>query len=133
MKRIFVITILIIGLAAAYSFAQMGHGMMRGTEEEMGQGHMMEQGHMMGSMMGVTQDMSVMMRRMSGMMGGISNMSREMSGDRMHNMSNMMRDMCREMSRMADFMDKGAATDEEMKAMRNRMMEMQKQMPDLMR
>jgi cytochrome c oxidase cbb3-type subunit 2 len=42
MKRIFVISFLIVGLAATYSIAQMGHGMMRG-------GHMMGDG-MMGSM-----------------------------------------------------------------------------------
>jgi len=34
MKRILMITILILGLAASYSFAQMGHGMMRHMEGE---------------------------------------------------------------------------------------------------
>jgi mono/diheme cytochrome c family protein len=42
-KGIVLITILAVGSAAAYSFAQMGHGMMRS-------GHMMGGGYMMGKM-----------------------------------------------------------------------------------
>ena len=43
MKRIFVITILTVGLLATYSFAQMGHGMMRDKTMGMGDNHMMDQ------------------------------------------------------------------------------------------
>ncbi len=132
MKRMLIISILILGLVATYSsgtslndFAQMGHGMMRDKAGEV------EHGNMMGDMMGITQDMSGMMRDMSEMMGDMSKMSKDISRDRMHKMSNMMREMCAEMNRMSDMMDKGMATDEQMKDMHNRMMEIQKQMSDM--
>ncbi len=133
MKRMLIISILILGLVATYSFAQMGHGMMRDEAGEMGRSHMMEHGNMMGDMMGITQDMSAMMRDMSEMMGDMSKMSKDMSRDRMHKMSNMMREMCAEMNRMSDIMDKGMATEQEMRTMHNRMMEIQKQIKGIMK
>lgn len=139
MKSVFIITILILGLLVTYSSAQMGHGMMRNThemgqdhtteqKEMMGKGHMMEHDKMISDMMNTTHRMSEIIHYMSEMMGDMSKMSRDMSRDRMHKMSNMMRDMCAEINKMSLMMDKGMATDEEMRTIHNRMIEMQKQM-----
>lgn len=140
MKHVFLILILISGLVATYSFAQMGHGMMRDKTGEMGhsqmmddKGHMMEHSKMMDDMMGMTHEMSEIMHDMAEMMGEMSEMSRDMSREKMHKMSNIMRDMCAEMNKMPDMMDKGMATEEEMRMMHNRMMEMQKQMREIMK
>lgn len=144
MKRIFIIISIILCLPATYSFAQMGHGMMRDSQM-MGQGPMMDQkdmtgerymleyGRMMDNMTGLTQDMSAVMNRMSEVMGNVSGTGRDLSRDNMHRLSNMMRDISSEMNRMSWIMDKGTVTDEEMKAMHDRMTEIQKQIREIMK
>lgn len=144
MKRIFIIISIILCLPATYSFAQMGHGMMRDSQM-MGQGpmmdqkdmtgerHMLEHGRMMDNMTGLTQDMSAVMNRMSEVMGNVSGTGRDLSRDNMHRLSNMMRDISSEMNRMSWIMDKGIVTDEEMKAMHDRMTEIQKQIREIMK
>lgn len=136
MKRIFIIISLILCLPATYSFAQMGHGIMRDSQmmeqkDMTGERHMLEHGRMMDNMTGLTQDMSAVMNQMSEVMGNVSRTGRDLSKDNMHRLSNMMRDMSSEMNRMSLIMGKGKVTDEEMKAIRNRMMEIQKQISDM--
>lgn len=136
MKRIFIIISLILCLPATYSFAQMGHGIMRDSQmmeqkDMTGEKHMLEHGRMMDNMTGLTQDMSAVMNQVSEVMGNVSRTGRDLSKDNMHRLSNMMRDMSSEMNRMSWIMGKGKVTDEEMKAIRNRMMEIQKQISDM--
>ena len=136
MKRIFIIISLILCLPATYSFAQMGHGIMRDSQmmeqkDMTGEKHMLEHGRMMDNMTGLTQDMSAVMNQVSEVMGNVSGTGRDLSKDNMHRLSNMMRDMSSEMNRMSWIMGKGKVTDEEMKAIRNRMMEIQKQISDM--
>ena len=120
MRNITLITILIIGLMTSYSLAQMGHGMMRDShmmqgQEMMATGQMMEHGQMMENLKGITRDMSTIMDQLSGMMNG------EMSRERRHKTSELMRDVAAEMNRMSFMMDRGTATDEEMRDFQNRM------------
>lgn len=130
MKKIFITATLFLTFNAAAAFAQMGHGMMRelpaGTMHEHMMGHagMMSHEQMRGNM----RDM---MNRMSGLMENMSGMMKDLPADKMKRISGMMIDMCTEMNRMSEMMDKGMTTDDEMKAMHDRMMEMQKQMSDL--
>jgi len=129
MKRIFTAMILILGLFSAYTYAQMGHGMMRDTDKGMEHGEMMGKGHMMGKMMkgmmGMTHKMSEIMNNMAEMM------SKDMTEERMHKMSGIMKDMCAEMAKMSEMMDKGMATEEEMKAMHDRMSKIHKKMMEM--
>ena len=156
MKRVFIISILIFGLSVSYSFAQMGHGMMR-EGHTMGQGHMTEQGRMseqghmmeqegkpgmqkntfpdptvdrsiMGDMMIMIQDMAVMIRQMSVIMSNMPEMDSVRSRDRSYGMSILMKDMADEMNTISTIMGRGTATEEEMKSAHNRIMELQKAM-----
>ena len=132
MKRIFLITILIMGLIVAHSFAQMGGGMMGGQKGRMGggmmggqQGQMMEHKSMMshGEMMSNMMDMT---NQMSGMM-------KDMPKEHMRKMSAMMRDMSKEMVEMSKIMEGGMASEKEMKKMHDRMIEMRNRISDMMK
>jgi hypothetical protein len=72
MRRALVISGLILVLVINYSYAQMGHGMMRQTEKEMEHEHMMEQKEMMGK-----GHMMEHEKMMDDMMGNIHNMYEE--------------------------------------------------------
>lgn len=154
MKHILIIAGLVVTLAASYAGAQMGHGMMRdghkmeqgghmmGDQGMMGSGGMMggqdrdEQGaeaerrHMMNSVMGMTQDIAIMMRQMSVMMGDVTD-TQGVSGDRISRMSAIMKEMSTEMNRISDLVGKGSASDEEIRTMQNRMIQLQEQMWEL--
>ncbi len=131
MNRILIITILVSCLNASDSIAQMGHGMMRHMESETEHRHMMEHSRMMDRMQETILDMSGIMRRMSEMAGNISNVSRDMSGDKMHEMAAIMRDLCIDINKMAEMMDRGMVTEGEMDDMYDRMTEMQKKMSEM--
>jgi hypothetical protein len=151
MKRIFFAIILVTGLVATYSFAQMsggmmgtdkgGHGsMMEGQHQhgDMGQGMMEKDEHMMDykgmmSHENMTGNMMEMMHQMSDMMHDMGGKMVDMPKDKMHNMSGMMRDMCTEMNRMSGMMDSGMANEKDMNAMHERMNEMQKKMSGMMK
>jgi hypothetical protein len=148
--RILLTIIIITGFIPAYTFAQMGHGMMR-EGHTMGQGHMTDQGHMteqegrpgkegttfpdpavdrgtMGDMMIMIQDIAVMMRQMSTVMSSLPDMDSVRSRDRSYGMSILMKDMADEMNMISTIIGRGTATEEEMKAAHNRIMELQKAM-----
>ena len=118
MKRILIVTIMVSVLAASNSFAQMGHGMMR----EMPEGMMHE--HMMGNM-------TDMINELSGLMGKMSEMMKDMPKENMNSIAEIMKDMSFEMSRMSEMMDRGAVTDEEIKAVHSRIIELQKRMMEM--
>lgn len=149
MKRLLLLLILISGLTSSYSHAQMGHGMMR-EGHMMGQGSMMrpqerklqeneqeqqlmQHRHMMNTMMGMTQDIAIMMRQMSVVMGTITDDASKMSRDRMQRMSILMKDMSAEMNRISDVMGKGSTSGEEIRVMQKKMLELQDQMWELKR
>jgi len=140
MKRIFLITILIAGLAAAYGFAQMGGGMMggeKGQHESMMSGEQSQSGHEMMQHKGMMShgDMTVgmmdMTNQMSGMMGSMSAMMRDMPKENMKKMSGLMKDMCSEMTKLSGMMDSGMTTDTEMNRMHERMEDMQKRISEI--
>ncbi len=127
MKQIIVISILLFGLMTSYSLAQMGHGMMRdshmmGEQGMTGSGPVMEHGKMIENIQGMTRDMSNMIGQFAGMI------SQEMSKERMHKTSEMMRDIAAEMNRVSFMLDRGNVTEEEMKDLENRMIEIQRHM-----
>jgi hypothetical protein len=128
----------------------MGHGLMRGGHMMGDQGMMGKQEmpgqqgktqynqseqhrHMMNNVMGMTQDMAIMMRQMSVVMGNITDREGTMSRDRSNRMSALMKDMSAEMNRISDMMGKGTAADEEIRTMQKRMMELQERMWELKR
>lgn len=116
MKYLLTITFLITFLAASDSFAEMGHGMMRETEGGTIHEHMMNHEE-------ITGNMPEMMNELSGLMGDMSKMMKDIPKDRINNMSSIMKDMCFEMGRMAEIMDKGISVDKELKAMHDRIMD----------
>lgn len=147
----------LIALFPADSAAQTGHGMMRrGHMGENGhmmgdQGMMREKGfkqpddaftqtqqptdemmmqhrHMMNGMMEATQDMAIMMRQMSVIMGNVSDRDSESRHQDMQTMSEMMRNMSREMNVMSDMMIRTAPSEEDIRAMKNRLISMQEQL-----
>ncbi len=69
MKKILLISVIIVALAAGYSIAQMGGGMMGGQQGQVGQGGMMG-----GGMMGQGGMMGGGMMSQGGMMGGMGMM-----------------------------------------------------------
>jgi hypothetical protein len=131
MRQTIVISILILGLMTSYSLAQMGHGMMRDSNmmEKHGMkesGQMIEHGQMMENLKGITRDMSTMMGQLSGII------NQEMSRERRYEISEMMRDVAAEMNRISFMLERGNVTEEEMKDLENRMIEIQKRMSDMM-
>ena len=131
MKKISILSLIIFCLMAVYSYAQTGHGMMRGHGS--GEGmmeHMMMHEEMMGHEQ-MTGDMTDIMTQMSELMGEMSEMMKDMPKDKAHQMSFMMRDMCPEMNRISEMLDTGTATDEEIKVMHDKIMEMKKGMTEI--
>lgn len=150
MKRVILISILLTGLSVSNGFAQMGHGMMRGGHMDDGHmsdsGRMMEQEQqgmpgpgqvmdrkMMGSMMGMIQDIAIMMRQMSEVMSNIPDMKSDLSRDKSYMMSGLMRDMAAEMNEISGIIGKGTATEEEMRVIHRRVMRLQEDMRKLIR
>jgi hypothetical protein len=143
MKGLTVIIFLVIMLLSSYSHAQMGHGMMRGGDHMMGEQDMMGQQerrgdeqmmqdrHMMNNMMGMTQDMAIMMRQMSVIMENIDEPGSSMSQERMGKMSMLMKDMSAEMDRISGLMQKGEASQDEMRDMQLSMIKLQERMWEL--
>jgi hypothetical protein len=143
MKVLTAIVFLAIILSPSYSDAQMGHGMMRGGDHMMGSQGIMEQqerrddeqmtqhGHMMNNMMGMTQDMAIMMRQMSVIMGNITDPESSMSQDRINRMSVLMKDMSAEMDRISGLMQKGEVSQDEMRDMQRSLIKLQERMWEL--
>ena len=132
MRQIIVISILILGLMTSYSLAQMGHGMMRDSHMMQGQnkmatGQMIDHGQMMKNLKGITRDMSIIMGELSGMM------NQDMSRERMQKTSELMRDVAAEMNSVSFMLERGNVTEEEMKDLENRMIEIQKNMSDIIK
>lgn len=131
MRRIVIISVLIMALSAAYGFAQTGNYMMKGQGGGMMGGGTMQGGRMMqrGGMMEHGQMMNDVMRmtdRMSRMMGKLSGVMKDMPRDKMMEASGLMRDMSRQMLAMSRIMQRGNASNGEMKELQLRMREMQK-------
>jgi methyl-accepting chemotaxis protein len=135
MRHILITTVLILYLAVSNSFAQMGHGMMRG-------GHMMGEEHMRGMMEeGQMMDHEEMMSTMTEMTGQITemmqgvtrmmNQSSPADKERMHKLANMIRDLASEMNRISFMMERGDATEEEMKDLQMRIREIKRSMQGL--
>jgi hypothetical protein len=128
MKRIIILSSMIIGLTIGYGYAMEmgmmgnhgGHGNMGGSEQtgmyEMKDGHQGQSGH--GEMMqwqGMSHHMIPMMESVNGMTQRMSEiMEKDMTPEAMKEMSALMRDVSKEMGSMADLMQKGSATEEEM-------------------
>ena len=116
MKRILLISIVILTLTAVYGYAQMGGGMM-GGQQEMGQG---------GMMMQVTNQMGSMMQKMSGLLG------KSMGPEDTTRMSEIMRDISKQMMDMSNIMQSGNISRDEMQMLQQEMMETEKKF-DMMR
>jgi hypothetical protein len=132
MRTIFFAAVIVTFLASS-GYTQMGGGMMGEEKGEAGKGQMMQQqgmtqqtgmmdqNQMMGSMMNMTGSMS-------GMMGDLSGMMKNMTPERMEGMSGLMKDMSKQMTEMSVIMEKGTATEQEMKKLNESMQKMQKTM-----
>ena len=126
-KTITGIGLLVLLLSGPFVFAQMDGGMMEGPNKSTPHGQMrdpggmMERGQMMGGMMDMSNQMSEMMGKMSGTM-------KDMPPARMKTMSGVMNDMSHQMQDMSMAMASGKVSAKEMKRMRDRMMEIQKEM-----
>ena len=131
MKKLMVISILVIALSAVAGYFRMGIGMMDSQKGEagdmvmqhgeMGQGNMMMHGEkMMGGMM---KDMN----RMTGMMQGMSDMMEKgMSAADMAGMSEIMKEMCGHMMNMSRMMKDGNVSQDEMQKLHQQMLQTQK-------
>ena len=109
MKKMVITGIMIFAVTAGYAYAQMGGGMMGGQQGKTGQG---------GTMMQGTEGMMQMMHRMTGIMQKISDMMGRGKGSENIEMSEMMRDMSRQMMKMSNTMQSGNASREDMKTLR---------------
>ncbi len=130
-KNILTIIILVTAFTVTYGFAQMGGmggGMMGGQGHEPDKGQPMEHKGMMehGQMM---NDMVDMMHQMSGMMHDMGENMGDMPKEKMLNMSIMMKEMSSHMGKMSVIMEKGMATEKDMKMLHDEMMRMEKEMP----
>ena len=152
MKKVFAAAVLILGLTAAYAFAQMGHEMMKdapaGHEHQMMEPHdmkdikdekpgnagsemEMEQFKMMNCVMDRTHLLSTMMQRMAGMMHEMGAMKGDISKEKINKMHKLMHSMSVEMEKVSTTVKNGSVTDEEMQATMLRMSELQKQMDEM--
>jgi methyl-accepting chemotaxis protein len=143
-------------LTTTNAFTQMGHGMMRGGHMMGDQGMMGEQDikdqfekmlpqrrsegefstehrHMMNNIMGMTQDIALMMRQLSVMMANVTDMDSNKSRDKVGRMSGMMKNMSAEMNRISDILGKGTASRQEIRDIQNSMLDMQEKMVELKR
>jgi cob(I)alamin adenosyltransferase len=133
MKKLFLIG-LILGLFTFYSYAQMtgqkgetSKGMM-GEQED----HMTEQKGMMGQKE-MMENMMSMMDQMSEMIGKIPKMLMKLTPppDIRETMFGIMKDMSLQMMDISKIMEKGEASEEEMKMMKDKMARIQKRMEEL--
>ncbi len=130
MKKIFIISSLMILLTVPYAYAQMGghrsqermgSGMMGGEQGHMGQSGMMMGGQeMMGSMMQDMNQMTGLMRQMTDMMKGT------VAPEHMKKMSDIMKNMSEQMRDMSRTMSKGEISRKEMEQIHQQMLETQK-------
>jgi hypothetical protein len=111
MRKLFLIG-LILGLFTSYSYAQRGQ--------------MMEQEEMVNKMTGMMDQMSGMMARMPKMMTKVMPPpdTREMIFE-------IMKDMSIQMMAMSRVMEKGTASDKEIKTMQDKMAQIEKRMGEL--
>ncbi|NWG02797.1 MAG: hypothetical protein HXY44_08080 [Syntrophaceae bacterium] len=111
MRKLFLIG-LILGLLTSYSYA--------------GKGEMMDQKEMMDKVREVMNQMSGIMARMPGMMRKVMP-----PPDVREAMFEIMKDMSMQLMDISKMMEKGTASDKEMKMMQDRMVQMQKRMDEL--
>jgi len=120
MRKLLIIPLFILCLTASNGLAQMGHGMMR--EYGSGQGmmdHMMMNEGMMSreqtadSVADITRQISELMRDLSGKIEGLP-------PEKLNDLRNVMKDMSDEMETVSRLVERGTATDEEVKDVRER-------------
>jgi hypothetical protein len=125
MKKLFFV-VLVLGLFVSFSYAQMGGGMM-GGKGQMGSGMMEGQETMGGGMMTGQEMMGQMMKSMNQMSGMTQKMSeimnKGMDTSHMNEMSGIMENMSKQMMNMSHMMKEGQVSQEEMKSMRQQMMD----------
>jgi hypothetical protein len=130
MKRIYSIMLIILLAVAPYVYAQMGRssgGSMMGGEK----GSMMSgQGHMEGRMQG--HDMSGTMMHNLGQMSRLLQQMREMmadnpDGQRMSEMSGLMKDISDHILEMSKIMKRGSVTEQEKNMLHQHNRKMQEQ------
>jgi len=133
MKKLLLISAIILAVTAGYSFARMGGGMMGGQQGQMGQGGMMggqqgqmgqggmtsgQQGQMgQGGMMQMMSQMGDIMQRASALMTG------DMKLEDMKEISEITREMSKQMMDMSNMLRKGGASQKDMQILKQRMME----------
>ncbi len=127
MKRIVLVSIMVIALAAGVGYAQMGGEMMGGQQGQKGQGGMMmHEQQMSGDMMQMMQHMCRMMEKTSGMMKG-------MGPENMMKMSETMKDMSKHMMDMSNMMHKGSVSQEHKHNLQQKMMKTDKELDMMMK
>ncbi len=139
MKKVILVSFMVIALTTGYGYAQMGGSMMGGhghRGQEKG-GMMSDQKSQTGSVMhthkmpeGMTQTtlkMGNMMHKMSDMMG------KDMGPENATKMSAIMKDMSRDMMDMSNMMKSGKISHEDMNKLQQRMMETEKRLNMMMR
>jgi predicted house-cleaning noncanonical NTP pyrophosphatase (MazG superfamily) len=120
MKHVLLMAVLISALAVSYSFAQMGHGMMRehGSGEGMMEHMMMHQGMM--SREQTAESISDLMRQLSELMRDLSGKIEKSQTEKPYDPENIMKDLSDELDVISRIVEKGTATDEEVKDIRER-------------
>ncbi len=149
MKRVFVITGLILVLLASYGFASgvgqnvkqdMGRDVMGDDPATKGREHMMEMmsrgpavehGKMMDGMKEMTLDMSGMLNDITGAIDDMKGVSRKISKDKRHRISDIMKDMSDELNMISEVMGEGEVSEEKLELMKSRIEDLQKQMGKL--
>jgi polyhydroxyalkanoate synthesis regulator phasin len=120
MRKLLIIPLFMLCFMASNSFAQMGHGMMR--EYGGGQG-MMEHMMMHEGMMSREQtadSVTDIIRQLSELMHDLSGKIEVSPPEKLHDLRDIMKDMSDEMEAVSRIVEKGTATDEEVKEMRER-------------
>jgi polyhydroxyalkanoate synthesis regulator phasin len=120
MRKLIIIPLFILYFMATNGFAQMGHGMMR--EYGGGQG-MMEHMMMHEGMMSREQtadSVADMTRQLSELMRDLSGKIESSQVEKLHGLGDIMKDMSDEMDTISRIVEKSAATDEEVKEIRER-------------
>jgi polyhydroxyalkanoate synthesis regulator phasin len=120
MRKLLIIPLFMLCFMASNSFAQMGHGMMR--EYGGGQGmmdHMMMHEGMM-SREQTADSVTDIIRQLSELMHDLSGKIEVSPPEKLHDLRDIMKDMSDEMEAVSRIVEKGTATDEEVKEMRER-------------
>lgn len=113
MKKVFLVSILILVLLTPYSFAQIGGGMISGER-----------------MVANLQDM---MSQMAGMMHHMAEMMKDMPANKMKMMTEMMEDMSHQMIEISKMIEKGMVSEDDMKRMNDKMIQMRNRMTNMMK